>query len=693
MPAADLIADRLKALSEMSTEEVFDLLVSLPHVADAVQKPLTKQKLAAAVADYQNISLALRMLSPRALQLVSVAVAFGGTMTAAEVAEETAPLSTDRVGELLKELDKRLLIDLGRGFLVLRPGIAGMVNLPGLSLRQEAVVDNRITSDELQRHLQHHGVKRPPTTKAERLDALLNLIGDRAHLGRVIDSLSAPAKAIFVELIDSGLGGCSLHDLGVSMYHLSSFQRYGAIPRRSPQAEAIDELRALGLIAFNEYQARVAIWREVQRALSGAVYATWPKAWEGDLVEVNHGAVRPPHAPSAMATVMRAIEASPLPGLKSGGIGVKTLRDLAKRIGLAEPAVTRMVSIAQLLGLIEEHSQLVGRGRNSSWLYQYSVDTAANEKFAASPVAEQWTRMVTAWLNEFGQGGDWVLRSVVRQLVADLVALPADCGVAAGDVTAWMEGRHAAAAPYDSGKIIAEMRILDLVDNSGPVALTPLGRVLLTDPERLDEMMPAVEGTVVVQADHTVIAPPTLDPAIRSQIEALATVTSDSSVRVYRLDPTKIATALAGPQTSADLIEFLAGCSSAALPPSISQLILDVERQRGGLSVSSAATVVTAVDVLALAGAVKVKAAGLTLIAPTVAVSNLAPTRVAAALRAKGLAPTVNGVSMAIDDNKTQTFRRPPPAAAKTKVGAALVRGEAALRELAAEATKRAVAR
>jgi len=42
-------------------------------------------------------------------------------------------------------------------------------------------------------------------------------------------------------------------------------------------------------------------------------------------------------------------------------------------------------------------------------------------------------------------------------------------------------------------------------------------------------------------------------------------------------------------------------------------------------------------------------------------------------------------VSMAIDDNKTQTFRRPPPAAAKTKVGAALVRGEAALRELAVQ--------
>lgn len=695
MPAADVIADRLKALSTLDDEEIFELLASLPHVADAVQKPVTKQKLATALADFQNLSLALRMLSPQALQLVSVLVAYGGAMTVSELGRETAGLGTERVGDMLMELEARLLIDVDGKRVALRAGIAGMVNLPGSSLRQEAT-ENRITSDELLRQLQLHGVVRPPTIKADRLETLLKLIGDRAHLQRVVDSLGEPAQALFAELVDCGLGGCSLHDLGISVYHLSSYQRYGAIPRRSPQAEAVDELRGHGLIAFNEYQGRIAIWREVQQSLSGAVYSTWPKAWEGELVEVDEIAIRPPHAPSAMATVLRAIEAAPLPGLRSGGIGVKTLRDLAKRIGVGEHTVTRLVSIAQLLGLIEEHSQLVGRGRNSSWLYQYSVDTAASEKFAAASVAEQWLRMVTAWLNEFGQGGDWVLRFVVRQLVADLVALAPNRGVAVADLAAWVEGRHAAAAPYDADKVIAEMRILDLVDSSGPVALTPLGRVLLTEPARLDEMMPAVEGTVVVQADHTVVAPPTLDPAIRSQIEAIATVTSDSSVRVYRLDPTKIATALAGAQTSADLIEFLAGCSSAPLPPSVSQLVLDVERQRGGLSVSSAATVVTAADVLALASAVKVKAAALTLIAPTVAVSNLAPAKVAAALRAKGLAPSVNGVAMTID-NKTQTYRRPPPPATKTPNtkggGPALMHSEAALRALAADVTKRAVAR
>src|SRR4051812_6341410 len=101
MPAADVIADRVKALAELTTDEVFELLESLPHVADAVQKPLTKQKLATALVDFQNLSLALRMLSPQALQLVSVIAAYGGRMTMSEIGHETVALPTERVRDLL----------------------------------------------------------------------------------------------------------------------------------------------------------------------------------------------------------------------------------------------------------------------------------------------------------------------------------------------------------------------------------------------------------------------------------------------------------------------------------------------------------------------------------------------------------------------------------------------------------------
>jgi len=92
--------------------------------------------------------------------------------------------------------------------------------------------------------------------------------------------------------------------------------------------------------------------------------------------------------------------------------------------------------------------------------------------------------------------------------------------------------------------------------------------------------------------------------------------------------------------------------------------------------VRSAATIVTADDVIGLAAAVSVKAARLTLLAPTVAVSDLAPAKVTAALRAKGLAPSVEQDRLAIS---TATTARAASAAASGQVnGSAGVNGSAA---------------
>ncbi|HEY4331460.1 MAG TPA: helicase-associated domain-containing protein, partial [Ilumatobacteraceae bacterium] len=212
------------------------------------------------------------------------------------------------------------------------------------------------------------------------------------------------------------------------------------------------------------------------------------------------------------------------------------------------------------------------------------------------------------------------------------------------------------------------------------------GRVLLTDPSALDAMMPETAVEFVVQADHSVIAPPSLDPAIRGRLETLAVSTSVGSVAVYRLDSARIARALAGGENAAALIDFLAAHCSVPLPPAAAQLILDTERERGQLTVAAAATVVTASDVVGLAAAVKVKAAALTMLSPTVAISALSPAKVATALRARGLAPAITGTTVAT--GTVQPIRRPlarpqrPPTRAKP-----LLAGPEAIAAVVAEST------
>jgi hypothetical protein len=108
---------------------------------------------------------------------------------------------------------------------------------------------------------------------------------------------------------------------------------------------------------------------------------------------------------------------------------------------------------------------------------------------------------------------------------------------------------------------------------------------------------------------------------------------------VYRLDDVRIGQDLAAGETAEAICAFLAAHSTVPVAPAVTQFVRDVERRRGGLTVAATATVITADDTLGLAEAIKVKAARLTLIAPTVAVSDLPPAKVLAALRAKGLAP------------------------------------------------------
>ena len=661
MPADHVILDRYEAISGMSAERLAAVLAEMPYVVGQLTGPTSKRKLATAIADDTALLLSAQMVSPQALQLMSVARAYGGSMTEAEVVKESKPLTSERRTQLLNELADRLIIDPTRGYLVLRPGFERILFPTGLSLR-DAIREGWISAETVVDQLKLHGVQKPPTGRQDRLDAFLAVIADSRSLRSAIDRLSERAQAVFHRLLAAGLQGCSINDFGVSGFQVTSFLRFGQAMKPDPAVEALAELTQFGLIYLNEYDNVISLWREVFHSVNGRLYDGWPKSFSGSPVAVPVQGARPPACTGVLGAVLRLIGNDPLIGLKSGGIGVKTYRSIAKRINQSESAVVIAITVGRQLGLIEEQMHVIGRGRNGALEYRFPLVPDACALFAARPLPEQWRQMVTVWLGDAFDGTDLLFGEMCRQILADLVALPVDRAIAEVDVMPWIELRHALAKTLELESILTDLRSLDLVEPNGPLRLTSLGRVLLTDPELLAEQFPALDQTFVVQGDQTVISPPSLDPEVRSRLEAIAVLTSDSSVRVYRLDPSKIASELSGTETASTIIEFLGEHSSVPLPPSIDQLIHDTERQRGGLTIAAATTIVTASDVLGLAAAVRVKAAALTLIAPTVAVSHLTPARVTAALRAKGLAPTVTGSTAATVTSKPlQRHAAKPP--------------------------------
>jgi Helicase conserved C-terminal domain len=684
MSAQEVVADRVAAIKALTPAELARTLALQPHVAAwcARSGPLRTiigqtdrapdhRQLAAVLSSPNVIRLTLELLSQSAYQLVVVAASQRGALTRSVVDRELEPLAPDQRQRLVDELAERLIIDPSKGYVVLRPGIADHVGRPGRPL-DRLLLDQSVTSDRIASWLHRLDVHPVPSKKSERIESLRAIIGDAASLHGVLATMTQPQQHMFERLLATGGFGATADRLDVHWWQLKLHHGYEArsAPYRTSPGPTGDlqALIDLGLVWVEDHFQHAGLWLETITAINGRTYAVWPAAEEITPAEIDSIAVRVPEVLSVLHTVLRHVATEPIVGLKNGGIGVKAIRDLAKRLGQSEHRVGVLLRLVVSLGMIVEVTELIGKGRSASWVQRFEIEPLRLAEWNATDAPTQWTELVAAWMDGTEIASDERLLTAIvrRQTAADLQALAAGFGIARTRFTQWCTQAHLLAGRVDIDGIVEQLIALDLVPTSGPIGLTTLARTLLTDPHSLGTALPQRDLSFVVQADFTVVAPPALDPDIKSRLDRLCTVESSGSVTLMRLDRARIAAEMAGGESAAELLAFLEANSSVAIAPVVAQMLTDVERERGGLSVTSAATVVTADDVLGLAAAVKVKAARLTLIAPTVAVSDQPPAKVIAALRAKGLAPrgmSVGGSTSGSDaspDQRDRVVHRPP---------------------------------
>ncbi|TPW13617.1 MAG: hypothetical protein FD127_1909, partial [Acidimicrobiaceae bacterium] len=487
--------------------------------------------------------------------------------------------------------------------LALRPGVGDFLRPPGRPL-DRLLLDQHITSDSIAKTLRRLDAAFVPSRKSQRISELRAIIGSVDSLALLASKMPSNTRQMFDALVDAGPRGAAPGDIGVPYWQVRT---YSPVPANHPVA-ALRQLNDMGLIWIDETIQRIGLWLEVHAAVRGRLFVEWPAPAPVHLAALHGHTVQLPPVLMVLQNLLRLAALEPLPGLKTRGIGVRTTKDLAKRLGVGVARTTLLVDLAQGLGLIEEVSKWVRSGRTGSWQYSYRTQAAAAFEWNRVDAIGQWASLVAAWIEGRGATHDAAPSPTHRrQAVADLIALPPGVGITAHAFADWFCQHHVGARHDAAGTLHDELAALDLIPTTGTAGLTALARELITDPASAAALLPDVVSTFVVQADLTIVAPPALASELRSRLDRLCTVESDSSVVVFRLDPTRIATELAG---------------------------------RAGLTIAAAATVVTADDVLGLAEAVKVKAARLTLLAPTVAVSELPLPKVLAALRAKGLAPT-----------------------------------------------------
>jgi hypothetical protein len=393
---------------------------------------------------------------------------------------------------------------------------------------------------------------------------------------------------------------------------------------------------------------------------------------------------------------------APAPELRTGGLGVREVKRLAKTTGVVETRLGLLLEVAATARLIASDYPDPTTVDQREWPDAdgpYWAPTVLADRFAERPTAERWQLLAATWLELPARPGligsrsaDGKPRAALsaplfstaapldrRLLLGMLAEMPVGAGVdavSASQALVWRRPRWAnRLQPGPVGELLDEAHALGVL---GRGAISSPGRALLAglsdgtaEPAALaavsamTKALPEPIDHFLVQADLTVVVPGPLKRELAEELGVVATVESAGAAMVYRVSEQTIRAALDVGRTGAGLHAFFGKHSKTPVPQGLTYLIDDVARRHGQLRIGMAASFVRCEDPALLAQAAAVPAAealGLRVLAPTVAVAQAPIADVLAALRDAGFAPAAEDASGTIVDIRPRGVRVPAPA-------------------------------
>ncbi|SEG85777.1 Helicase conserved C-terminal domain-containing protein [Nonomuraea solani] len=416
--------------------------------------------------------------------------------------------------------------------------------------------------------------------------------------------------------------------------------------------------------------------REVALSLRGPGYqppfrpvAPEVAALPVDPEEVDHlMTLAAPHVVERCAALLDNTSKTPLPLLKTGGVGVREVRRMAKETGCDEDETRLLLevcAVARLLAWDEASGGMIPTERFDRW--RLDEGSARLRVLLAA-----WWRMERSSLRKIDgkyatvlgddPAGATVAR-VRRAVLPVLAQLPA--GTAFADRDSLVAGVHWHAPLIDQAllrecapAVLDEARLLGLLANN---ALTDLGRALagLTAKpgDEDDDAVPMVEHDPVLAEAATralasvrrsalfgpdltavVTGPPSAELA--ELLDRVAERESRGAASVWRFTVESVRRAFDRGYEAGELLDELAAVGT--IPQPLEYLVRDTARRHGEVMVTTVGCVVQAADVGLLAEIAahrRLGRLGLRLLAPTVLVSAAPADRTLAALREVGYSP------------------------------------------------------
>lgn len=440
----------------------------------------------------------------------------------------------------------------------------------------------------------------------------------------------------------------------------------GRLVRAKDAATAVEWLLSRGLLTVAG-ATHVVLPREVGLVLRGGhthqALAVSPPSPTGPRV-------RPDAAASNAALIaedfsrnlnefLTEVSDNPPTVLRSGGLGLRDVKRLARHLSVAEQELVSIAEIAHGTGLIADDG-----ADTPHWLPAMAADDLTE-----LPAAERWARVAIAWFSSTrtpwlvgtrdtkgelrpalhpDMSRPWA-SSLRRQLIEVLAAFP-DRALTSDDILAQLTWSSPRSVPpsHVVDSLLHEASVLGIVAEGtlAPAGASALAGQLDEAARILANTLPPAVDEVLVQPDLTAVVPGRPSPELVMWLGLLTNVESRGPSSVYRFTAGSIRRGLDSGRSATELITGLAQHSRAPLPAALEELILEESRSHGQLRVGAASAYIRAEDpsiIAALASDAAMAPLGLLLLAPTVLAAQMPPGTVVELLKSRGLAPGLEG--------------------------------------------------
>lgn len=423
-----------------------------------------------------------------------------------------------------------------------------------------------------------------------------------------------------------------------------------------------------GLVVQSGWNASGRMPREVALALRGSDYHAPFDAQPPPLhaTSVAADSVDREAAATAAATlaalsaVVKTMSRTPVALRKTGGLGVRELRRIAKSSGQSEERARLIIELAAAGGLVAASD--AGIAPSDSY-----------DEFAASEPADQLLDVVEAWLEMpscplapavpgepaepalyWDQDEEALLIGLRAGILRTVTALTAAGGQAidaeaAARQLAWHRPVLADMAGDDLDRFAAgiwrEAHEIGLLAHGAPTGLCR--HILSGDAEATHKqaaaMMPQTRTSVLLQADLTAVVTGIPSAAMMTLLDSAADPESRSGAWTWRFSQATVRRALDAGADPKELLAQLRGAAEGGrLPQPLAYLIDDVARRHGHVQVRTVGCCLCSDDEALLTEILStksLKALKLVRLAPTVLASGATSAETLAGLRAAGYAP------------------------------------------------------